>query len=170
MKNNKDYQKVIYDGKVYAGFWKGILSNFHIHPHKSAAGDSLHSSEQSFMLMKARHFKDTEMERKILNSKTPQEAKNYGRKVANFDEDEWSNICMEYMYSALYDKFTSSDELKELLLSTGNATLVEASPYDLIWGVGIGLDKEWYNEDLWAGYNCLGELLEELRGNLREDN
>jgi len=54
--------------------------------------------------------------------------------------------------------------LKEELLETYPRVLVEASPYDAIWGIGLDVDDPLaYNRDTWKGLNLLGFIITEVR-------
>ena len=55
-------------------------------------------------------------------------------------------------------------ELKEILLSTGNKVLVEASPKDTIWGIGLSVnDENIEDKNCWRGTNYLGYELTRLK-------
>lgn len=64
-------------------------------------------------------------------------------------------------------KFSQNEELKYELLQTEGTTLVEASPYDTIWGVGLREnDERIKNRQTWQGLNLLGEILTEIRDDI----
>jgi ribA/ribD-fused uncharacterized protein len=155
----------ITDTHIY--FWDGIFSNFY--PITFMYKDKMFlTSEQAFMWEKSRTFKDSAIELLILNANTPQEAKKLGRKVGNFAVDTWDRIKEQIMYDVVYTKFSSSPTLSAQLISTGNKTLVEASPFDKIWGVGLGEnDIKILNEKNWQGQNLLGKVLMNVRKNLK---
>lgn len=148
-------------------FWGGsIFSNFHIHPH-TYKGHRVHTSEQSFMLEKAWEF-DPSLEEQILATRRPEQAKALGRKVKNYDDVKWGAIRYQKMVDVLMVKF-SIPELKQELLATGNKTLVEASPYDRIWGIGLLEDNPLVDDETnWRGQNLLGKALMEVREALRQ--
>ena len=65
-------------------------------------------------------------------------------------------------------KFSQNQNFKDFLLSTGDKILVEASPYDRIWGIGmLETDNRAENPLLWNGENLLGFALMEVRDQLR---
>jgi ribA/ribD-fused uncharacterized protein len=161
------------DTHIY--FWGGMLSNFYPHNYTITSYDmggeplKFHSSEQQFMYFKARHFNDDEIAEKILQSKQASEAKKLGRQVKNFDEENWADFRFDYMIEADYCKFSSDKNLREYLtVDTGNKILVEASPFDTIWGVGLHFDNDLIlDEKNWHGQNLLGEALMIVRDMLR---
>mgnify|MGYP001240509007 CR=1 FL=1 len=127
------------------------------------------SAEQWMMAEKARAFLDTETLEKILKSETPKEAKDLGRKVSNFNEDVWKLKSYSIVLEGNLLKFSQNPNLKEYLLGTGQSILVEASPYDTIWGIGMKQDDRGVeNPKNWKGQNLLGFVLMEVRDILKE--
>lgn len=144
-------------------FWGSFLSNWY--PCKiKYNGLDFSSSEQLFMWMKAKHFKDEEIADEILNCKTPKESKKLGRKVRGFNQSIWDNVKVKYMHDAVDCKFKQNPELKSKFMKLGRFRFfVEGSPYDKIWGIGLDWqDVRAENELLWNGQNLLGELLNDL--------
>lgn len=128
---------------------------------------TLHSTEQYLMLRKALLFGDITSAVKILKSPSPASAKALGRKVENFDEVVWVGARSQIMVDGLMLKF-AVEPLRSLLLDTGEATLVECSPTDKIWGVGLKIGTlEAFQRDKWQGLNLLGDALMETRRRLR---
>lgn len=126
------------------------------------------TAEHFMMAGKARVFNDAEVLAEILQSTSPNEAKKLGRKVHNFDDKVWKQHRMELVVAGNYAKFSQHEKLKAFLLSTGNQVLVEASPYDKIWGIGVGASNEHANNPLqWKGLNLLGFALMAVREQLR---
>lgn len=128
------------------------------------------TSEHLFMYIKAVYFKDWETAEKIVVAGTPKEAKDLGRGVRNFSEKEWENVREDAMFTALVTRSYSDDRFKEILLNPSfeNLGFVEASPYDKIWGIGLG--EEEYNANIksrWPGKNLLGKCLDECRRYLK---
>lgn len=127
-------------------------------------GKSFNCAEQYMMYMKAVLFEDEKIAAKILVSNNPREIKDLGRKVKNFDKYKWESQCKKYVYDANYAKFTQNTTLKEALLETGSRILVEASPYDKIWGIGLSEeDPRSKVRSKWQGKNWLGEVLTQVR-------
>ena len=131
-------------------------------------GNNYKTAEHYMMAEKARLFSDSEAEKRILESKNPGEAKKLGRNVIGFNEAEWIKRRFEIVVKANIEKFNQNTELKEFLLNTGNRVLVEASPVDKIWGVGLAEDNEAIdNPNKWKGLNLLGFALMEARERLK---
>ena len=126
------------------------------------------SAEHFMMAEKARLFNDSENLEKIINAKSPAHAKQFGREVRGFIEEKWRENRFEIGNIA---KFGQNPELRKYLLSTENRILVEASPIDPIWGIGLSKDNENCNNPLqWKGLNLLGFALMEARDELLKCN
>lgn len=127
-------------------------------------GISYPSTEHWMMAEKARLFKDEAALNKILNTKSPAEAKKFGREVLNFEAETWNAEKYEIVKQGNIHKFEQDDALKNFLLNTKNRILVEASPYDTIWGIGMKVGEEGFeNPFKWKGENLLGFALMEVR-------
>jgi ribA/ribD-fused uncharacterized protein len=127
------------------------------------------TAEHYMMAGKARLFDDAETEEDILKANTPSQAKSLGRKVKNFDPVIWDEHKYEIVTKGNLLKFSQNQKFKEFLLSTGDKTLVEASPYDRIWGIGmLETDSRAESPLLWIGENLLGFALMEVRDQLRK--
>ena len=98
-------------------------------------GYKYNCAEQYMMAQKAWLFKDIEIFSKILDATDPKEIKSLGREVKNFDPKKWNEHKFEIVVKGNLGKFGANKELKNFLLSTGDKILVEASPYDKIWGI-----------------------------------
>jgi len=126
------------------------------------------SAEHWMMAEKARLFGDEEMRQKILKNPSPAEAKKSGRKVKNFDSAIWNKECYEIVKQGNIHKFSQNEKLKAFLLSTTNKIIVEASPYDGIWGIGLlQNDERVLHPPQWCGRNLLGFVLMEVRDELK---
>jgi len=127
-------------------------------------GHQFYNSEQAFMWEKARFFGDDEIGMRILETPNPSVAKRLGRKVKNFDPEKWGNPGYQFMVAVNVEKYSQNEYLKQSLISTGDKMLVEASPYDTIWGIGLGeADDAILNENNWKGLNLLGKALMDVR-------
>lgn len=124
-------------------------------------------AEQFMMAYKAITFKDSETWRMIMGATDPKNHKYLGRQVKNFDEKVWNERCQAIVYLGNKYKFEQNTHLLKALLET-KGELVEASPYDKIWGIGLTAnDPRSLNKETWQGTNWLGQLLTMLREELR---
>ena len=120
------------------------------------------------MAGKARLFRDDEMLAEILASASPAEAKQVGRKIRNFDEAAWKAARFDIVVAGNLGKFGQNPALERFLLDTGERVLVEASPHDRIWGIGMDArDPGAMDPRAWRGSNLLGFALMEVRSRLR---
>jgi len=131
--------------------------------------DKVHypTAEHYMMAEKARLFNDNEIYQKILTCSHPHEAKQLGREVKHYDEKMWHAHRLEIVTAGNLAKFSQHDTLKTYLINTGDRILVEASPHDRIWG--IGMDRHHPHVALptqWQGLNLLGFALMEVRHRL----
>ena len=153
----------------YVVFWNSIFSNFYPCTF-DFKGMSFKSSEQAFMWCKARHFGDVTNTLAILESNTPKEAKQLGRLVKHFNNQEWDKVRFGYMVEVLTAKFGQNKSLKDTLLNTGNREFIEGSPIDSLWGIGIHWqDPACLNEENWKGLNLLGKALDQVREVLKSN-
>ena len=120
------------------------------------------------MAEKARLFGDTETERRILEAESPRLHKKLGQQVAGFREDLWVAHRRDIVFRGNVAKFSQNETLRSLLLETGDRRMVEASPLDRIWGIGLAAgDPMAYQSDQWKGLNILGSVLDDVRAHLR---
>lgn len=152
---------------MYVFFWGGIYSNWYM-VRFLYKGHSFNNTEQAFMWEKAVLFNDNEIAAKILKTSCPKESKSLGRKVKNFNNTQWDDVKENIMFDVNYEKFTQNNRLCEELLSTDNKILVEASPYDKIWGIGLHWeDDRCLDETNWLGENLLGKVLIKVRETIK---
>lgn len=127
-------------------------------------GIEFSSAEQYMMYKKAKLFSDSETAQKIMNTSNPREQKDLGRLVKGFNKEEWNKNALEIVYDGNLAKFSQNEDLMNVLLSTKGQTIVEASPYDKIWGIGLSEDNTESTSPInWQGTNWLGIVLTELR-------
>jgi ribA/ribD-fused uncharacterized protein len=120
------------------------------------------------MAAKALLFGDTETAARIRAAPHPRAAKELGRQVLGFDEQRWAERRFDLVVTGNLAKFGQHVELRDFLLGTGSRILVEASPFDRIWGTGLAADHEYStNPGGWPGLNLLGFALMEVRRQLR---
>jgi ribA/ribD-fused uncharacterized protein len=146
-------------------FWKphqnnGYLGNWYPSPFTVDSKNFL-NSEHYFMWKKVMLFEPTR-EAEILSATDPKTMKDIGQSVKNYDDKIWDEKRYEIMKEALFHKFSQNPKLLNKLLWTGDAQLVEASPVDRIWGIGI-TDVEALMDKPWRGQNLLGKALMETR-------
>ena len=145
-------------------FWKSKLSQWSYSPFIDRFGIQYNCSEQYMMAEKARLFFDFEIEQRIMESENPKQQKALGRQVKNFNQEIWALHKERIVYEANVYKFSQNQEHYDQLMSTEGKTLVEASPYDRIWGIGlVADDPKAKNRVLWKGQNLLGKTLTRVR-------
>ncbi|RFS18900.1 DUF1768 domain-containing protein [Chitinophaga silvatica] len=126
------------------------------------------TAEHWMMACKAKLFNDRQIFEKILKTPSPSSVKSLGRKVSNFDAGVWDNQKFNMVVEGNYHKFSQHQPLKNFLLNTGNKILVEASPYDSIWGIGMSASHpDINNPENWKGRNLLGYALMVVRDQLK---
>jgi len=144
-----------FNGGCFSQWWP---SNFMIE------SINFNCCEQYMMFKKAMTFGDVKSAAEIMSEKSPKIMKSIGRRIKNFDNYIWDQIKRDIVYNANYYKFTDNDYLKAILLSTGNKVLVEASPKDTIWGIGLSInDENIEDKKQWRGTNYLGYELTRLK-------
>ena len=150
------------DGRVGAGClsqWWPV--DFEVDGHRFA------SAEHFMMWHKAMLFGDEESAGRILEAGHPKQAKDLGRGVAGFDAEVWERERFGIVVRASVAKFGAHPELRDFLLRTGDRVLVEASPTDRIWGIGLAAaDDRAADPARWRGLNLLGFALMQARQDL----
>lgn len=126
------------------------------------------TAEHWMMAGKARLFQDPEALGRVLAAEHPAEAKKAGRLVRGFDDAVWERERFDIVVEGSVHKFTAHEELRAFLLGTGDRVLVEASPRDRVWGIGISASHQAASDpEHWRGLNLLGFALMEARERLR---
>jgi ribA/ribD-fused uncharacterized protein len=134
-------------------------------------GIRFNSTEQWMMYAKAMLFGDDETANKVLISDSPSNQRKLGRQVKHFNEALWIDKRESIIYHGNYEKFTQNIDLRNYLLQTGVNILAEASPTDLIWGIGLAIDNEdRFNMEKWRGQNLLGKILMKIRKDLIKED
>ncbi len=138
------------------------------HPCRFAYhGVEFSSVEQFMMFSKAKLFGDEKASAEILNARYPKDQKAIGRTVKGFDLATWEAKREAIVYVGCREKFAQNPGLRSLLLASAPTELVEASPYDRIWGVGLGeRDPLILDKANWQGTNLLGVTLMKVRDTL----
>lgn len=153
-KNNEDIGKFVFSQWFHAPF--------------TVDGIEYPTSEHWMMAGKARLFNDREAFAKIIKADKPGEVKEIGRQIKRFDEAMWDRKKYEIVKTGNIHKFHQNKKLKDFLLGTADRVIVEASPTDTVWGIGLSQDSKMVdNPYTWRGQNLLGFALMEVRDFLR---
>jgi ribA/ribD-fused uncharacterized protein len=151
----------------YVLFWSGIYSQWY-KAKMEIDGIEYNTCEQYMMHQKALLFKDEDIAEEIMNELDPSKQKFLGRKIKNFDKSIWDKHCLSIVFRGNLAKFSQNPDLKSALLSTGNRLMVEASPKDNIWGIGMHYEDEGVeNPANWKGNNLLGQAITLVKNELR---
>ncbi|WP_034293741.1 NADAR family protein [Alysiella crassa] len=179
IQNLSDLQQAHQQGKKfkYLPFWghtpksdnqidKAVFSQWF--PRDFVVDNIVYPTAEHFMMAKkAELFDDNVILAQILASKHPKQAKDLGRQIAHFDEQIWYQHREDIVFQANWAKFSQHEDLKAFLLNTGERILVEASPVDKIWGIGLAQDSAFLENPLkWQGLNLLGFALMKVRQQL----
>jgi ribA/ribD-fused uncharacterized protein len=148
----------------YTFFWNGIYSQWHI-VDLTIDGITYNCAEQYMMAKKARMFGDFLTAAQIMETPLPREQKALGRQVKNFNPDVWNAIARDVVYRVNAVKFSDAHmDLQDELYATKGTLLVEASPYDNVWGIGLSEDEAVrVGVAHWRGTNWLGQVITEVR-------
>lgn len=152
------------DGRVtdacFSQWWPGDFT---------VDGVAYTNAEQWMMAGKARLFGDAETLGEILAARAPAAIKALGRKVRGFDEDVWKRARLDLVTEGNVAKFTQDAALGAHLVGTGDAVLVEASPLDRVWGIGLAAEHpDAADPRRWRGLNLLGFALMRARARLAD--
>lgn len=121
-------------------------------------------AEQYMMEQKALFFNDGQIREEIMLAIRPKDQKALGRKVGNFDKNKWDLVARNIVYKGNYFKFKQNIGMLDILLQTKGTLLVEASPSDTIYGIGLSeSDPKRLDKKNWLGTNWLGEVLTKVR-------
>lgn len=148
---------------------KTCFSQWH---HSSFEIDGIRyaTAEHYMMAEKARLFDNHNLVEKIINASHPNQAKAFGRQVTGFTNEIWNKHRFEAVVAGNLAKFSQNSNLGDFLLSTENRVLVEASPVDKIWGIGMAQDHVNADDPFkWKGLNLLGFALMVVRKKLLAD-
>ncbi|HEX2533440.1 MAG TPA: NADAR family protein [Chitinophagaceae bacterium] len=147
---------------------KFIFSQWYPSPF-TVDGVTYKTAEHWMMAHKAALFGDGEIREKIIRAETPNEAKALGRQVKGFIPGVWEEGCYRIVVSGNEHKFSQHPVFRAFLLSTGDQVLVEASPVDPVWGIGLPQDHPGAGDPRsWKGQNLLGFALMQVRDTLRQ--
>lgn len=142
---------------------KQCLSQWYPAPFE-VGGVTYATAEHYMMAEKARLFRDVAAAERVLSTWRPDAAKRLGRQVDGFDEETWVKHRFDIVVRGNTAKFGQHPELAAFLLGTGGKVLVEASPKDRIWGIGMAEDNPAASRPAeWRGLNLLGFALMAVR-------
>ncbi|MFI0896205.1 NADAR family protein [Streptomyces sp. NPDC020983] len=145
------------------GVGPGCLSQWWPAPF-TVGGARYATAEHWMMAGKARLFGDQEAEHRVLAAASPGAAKAAGRTVRGFDDAVWARERFALVAEGSRHKFEQHPDLREYLLATAGRVLVEASPVDRIWGIGLAVEDERAGDPArWRGLNLLGFALMDAR-------
>ena len=158
-------------------FWGDWPSNFAWAPIVIKCTDDItrkfFASEQYYMFEKALHFNDLAIADAIIHlpfdDDSSYQAKKLGRHVKDFDQEKWNEVSYDIMLRACLAKYGQNKVLFDKITDPAfdGKKFVEASPYDKIWGIGLGeADENADDETKWLGENRLGKVLDEVRTKL----
>ena len=154
----------------YVFFWDGIYSQWYQSPME-IDGVKYNCCEQYMMHQKALHFGDKETAEMIMKAESPRDQKQLGRQVKGFNKEMWDAACVSIVYKGNYAKFTQNEKLKAELLMTGDRIMVEASPYDKIWGIGMGENEQGVDDPKnWKGLNLLGWSIQLVKNEISKQS
>ena len=150
----------------YVLFWGGWPSQWHPADF-TVGGVRYNCCEQFMMAEKARVFGDDAALAQIVKTRNPRQQKAVGRTVRGFDAGVWNDICRGIVFTGNLARFCQDEAARRELLATGDRTIVEASPTDRIWGIGLAQDDpRALHPAQWRGTNWLGVALAQVRTEL----
>lgn len=158
------------ENKKYTFFWKTASPFSQWHPVGFTI-DGIHykTAEHYMMWKKAMLFGDAIKAEEVLQTNHPKDTKQKGKEVSGFNKEEWEQNCKRFVYEGNHAKFTQNPVMLKALMDTGDNLLVEASPYDKIWGIGLSEEQAKKTpEAQWPGTNWLGEVLTKLKEDLKQ--
>jgi ribA/ribD-fused uncharacterized protein len=153
-------------------FYGGLYSNWYAvryddiyQFHDPLCDLGFHTTESHFMYQKAFFFRDLAIATKAAAERDPKAVKELGRQVRRYNDKAWQTVRYGFMVYSNYLKFSQNPEWAAELKGTESRILVEASPYDKIWGIGLSVNEAAAGAE-WQGQNLLGKALMEVRGML----
>lgn len=166
---------MLQEQEEFTFFWVGPFSQWHKCAFTVRDID-YNCTEQYMMAQKSLLFGDEVTYHKIMAESDPRKQKKLGRQIQNFDKSLWDKHRYTIVLVGNIAKFTHNKDLREILMDTELTTLVEASPLDNIWGIGLGEKTrdgddvpEVYDRTQWKGLNLLGQVLTQVRENFKAD-
>ena len=148
-------------------FWGGTYSQWCPCTFIDKDGIVFNCTEQYMMYKKAMVFGDEETAQEILDTESPRDQKALGRQVKGYKDKTWDKYKMDIVTAGNRLKFTQNEDMLLELMDTSNKMIVEASPVDKIWGIGLApQDDKVLDEANWDGQNLLGKCIMTVRDEL----
>ncbi|GMT10907.1 hypothetical protein PFISCL1PPCAC_2204, partial [Pristionchus fissidentatus] len=158
------------NGETFTLFFTVVspFSNFHpcLFREEDHEGEMRRFScvEQFYMFMKAAVFDDIDTAEDVMKERNPKRMKSLGKNVKGFQQQRWDQLSPQVMKKALTAKFSQNEKLRRYLFLTQGSQMVEASPMDTVWGIGLPMDSpDAINPRRWRGTNRLGKIMTEVR-------
>ena len=164
--------KMVEQEEKFHLFWGGIFSQWHLARIYDIDLDMIFNcNEQYMMYNKAILFGDEDTAENIMAEPDPRKQKAWGRRVKDFDKEKWEEIARDIVSKANYMKFSQNRKLLiDLMAFDDDTVFVEASPFDPIWGIGLGEDDpDALDRSKWLGTNWLGECINIARDRIVEN-
>lgn len=129
------------------------------------------TAEHYMMYRKAKLFLDLPIMDRILFTKSPREAKKLGREVRNFNQRKWDRQKLSIVQAGNRAKFEQNHDLRMRLMAIpSHVLIVEASPTDKVWGIGLSTESALIvPQERWPGENLLGVILTNLKNEFLGD-
>lgn len=154
---------VLHDGAEAVLFYGGSLSQWAATPFE-VDGVAFNCAEQYMMAKKAAVFRDWASLEAIMASRSPSDQKARGRLARGFDASVWEAVALDVVRTATGAKLCAHPGIRAALLATGDALVVEASPTDTVWGIGLAeTDSRALDRRQWRGRNLLGRCIMDVR-------
>jgi hypothetical protein len=167
---------MLQEEEKFTFFWSGPFSQWHKCSF-TVREITYNCTEQYMMAQKALLFNDESTYNEIMAESNPRAQKKLGRKIQGFSKDIWDEHRYSIVLAGNIAKFSQDQQLNAILMFTGLTTIVEASPVDNIWGIGLAETTrdgdavlEIYDRSKWKGLNLLGQVLTQVRETFKADN
>jgi len=148
-------------------FWNSLYSQWYLCDFVDENWQKYSSAEKYMMIKKAELFENFDIAEQMRQIDSPKQLKQLWRLIKNFDEKIWGKYRFEIVKKWNYFKFSQNSDLLKYLKMHKNLILVEWSPCDIIWWVGIHYkDEKIKDKKNWKWLNLLGKAIMEVRKEL----
>jgi len=146
-------------------FWNSIYSQWYTTSNQFEEDGVVYSNAEKYMMCKKSEvFGATDILEQMLATDNPRLIKQLGRQISNFSDEVWDQHKMQIVTQGNVLKFGQNPDLLEILKEHKDKIIVEASPQDRIWGIGLHWDNDdVLDENKWRGQNLLGECIMRAR-------